>query len=183
MPDTPEAIEPQALDISANRSAAKYTVSEQFGRTLWGLSAPFFRWSPRVLFGWRRMLLRCFRAQVGRDVNIYNSASITIPWNLTIGDWSAVGESALLYNLGKLTIGRNVTISQRAHLCGGTHDYNDPSMPLIRSEIGFATTLGSALTLSSAPASRWEKARCAGPERLSSKTSSPGRSLRGILRE
>ena len=124
-----------ALDIAANRSATKYTASEQLGRTLWSFAAPLFRFSPRVLFAWRRVVLRSFRAQIGRHVNIYNSAQITIPWNLTIGDWSAVGEGALLYNLGRLTIGERVTISQRAHLCGGTHDYNDPAMPLIRSEI------------------------------------------------
>ena len=55
-----------------------------------------------------------------------------MPWNLEIGDWSAVGFDALLYNLGPLKIGQRVTISQRAHLCGGSHDFRDSAMPLLK---------------------------------------------------
>ncbi len=55
-----------------------------------------------------------------------------MPWNLEIGDWSSVGFDAVLYNLGRLTIGQRVTISQRAHLCGGSHDFRDPTMPLLK---------------------------------------------------
>ena len=72
---------------------------------------------------------------MGRDVNIYGSATIYLPWNLEVGDWSAIGEWALIYNLGPVRIGARVTVSQRAHLCAGTHDYTDPSMPLLKPEI------------------------------------------------
>ncbi len=58
-----------------------------------------------------------------------------MPWNLEVGDWSAVGEWALIYNLGRVRIGNRVTISQRVHLCAGTHDYRDSSMPLLKPEI------------------------------------------------
>jgi putative colanic acid biosynthesis acetyltransferase WcaF len=58
-----------------------------------------------------------------------------MPWNLTVGDWSAIGEHALIYNLGPVTIGREATISQRAHLCAGTHDYAAPDMPLLKPPI------------------------------------------------
>lgn len=58
-----------------------------------------------------------------------------MPWNLDIGDWSSIGEYALIYNLGKVTIGKCVTVSHRAHLCAGTHDYEDPSMPLLKPPI------------------------------------------------
>ena len=80
-------------------------------------------------------MLRLFGARVGKQVHIHPSAQVFIPWNLTIGDWSSVGFDALLYNLGPLAIGKRVTISQRAHLCGGTHDHRDPTMPLIKSPI------------------------------------------------
>jgi putative colanic acid biosynthesis acetyltransferase WcaF len=46
-----------------------------------------------------------------------------------------VGFDALLYNLGPLKIGEHVTISQRAHLCGGTHKFREASMPLVRARI------------------------------------------------
>jgi putative colanic acid biosynthesis acetyltransferase WcaF len=55
-----------------------------------------------------------------------------MPWELTIGDWSSIGEDALIYNLGHVTVGQAVTISQRAHLCAGTHDYTREDMPLLK---------------------------------------------------
>jgi len=124
-----------ALDIGANRAARKYDRGEMARRALWEIGRWLFRFSPRPLFAWRRTLLRLFGARIGKEVHIYPSAVIFMPWNLTIGDWSAVGESAYIYNLGPVTIGRSVTISQRAHLCAGTHDYTSPDMALLRPPI------------------------------------------------
>lgn len=121
-----------SLDIAANRSSRKWTRKELLGRLLWSLCSPLFRFSPRLLWGWRRGLLRTFGAHIGREVRIDPSARIFIPWNLKIGDWSAVGFDVLLYNLGPLEIGEKATISQRAHLCGGSHDFRDPAMPLLK---------------------------------------------------
>ncbi|MGC6458302.1 MAG: putative colanic acid biosynthesis acetyltransferase [Akkermansiaceae bacterium] len=120
------------MDIETNRKVAKWTKAELAKRALWELSRPFFAWSPRPLWGWRRFLLRLFGAKVGRKVQIHPSARVFIPWNLEIGDWSSVGFDALLYNLGLMSIGERVTISQRAHLCGGSHDYRDATMPLLK---------------------------------------------------
>lgn len=96
---------------------------------------PFFRFSPRVWFGWRRYLLKIFGARIGNQVHIYNSAKIYLPWNLEVGDWSAIGENTLIYNLGPVKIGKHVTISHRAHLCAGTHDYKNPLFPLVKQPI------------------------------------------------
>jgi len=120
------------LDISANRKAIKYTKSELLRRVLWSVTSPLFRFSPRICFGWRRFLLRFFGANVGQHVNIYSSAVIYMPWNLHIGDWSCIGEHTYIYNLGKITIGDKCTISQRAHICAGTHDYSHPAFPLLK---------------------------------------------------
>lgn len=122
-----------SLDISANRRARKWSKMELLRRVFWDfLYLPFFAWTPRPLWGWRRTLLRFFGARIGREVHICPSAKITIPWNLTIGDQSAVGDGAILYALGAISIGQRVTISQHAHLCAGSHDYCDPSMPLLK---------------------------------------------------
>ena len=91
-----------------------------------------FKFSPRPFFGFRRWLLRIFGAKVGNDVNIYPSAHIYYPWNLEIGDDSSIGEWALVYNLGKIKIGDRTTVSQRVHLCAGTHDYRRPNLPLLK---------------------------------------------------
>lgn len=80
-------------------------------------------------------MLRLFGAQLGKHVHVYPTTRIMIPWNLTVGHWSTIGASAEIYNLGPITIGNNVTISQRAHLCAGTHDHNDPDLPMIKSTI------------------------------------------------
>jgi len=123
------------FDIEANRAAVKWTLGEKVGRGLWNLVSPLFRWSPRPCWCWRNFLLRLFGAEVGKGVHIDPSVRIFIPWNLKIGDWSSVGFDALLYNLGPLVIGQKVTVSQRAHLCGGTHDYRSPAMDLIKTPI------------------------------------------------
>jgi len=76
--------------------------------------------------------LRCFGARIGAQVQIHPSAKIFIPWNLSIGDHSSIGFDALIYNLGPIAIGERVTISQRAHLCAGSHDCRVATMPLLK---------------------------------------------------
>ena len=124
-----------SLDIQSNRAAAKYSRKELFLRVLWGFGKVVFRLTPRPCFGMRRAILRSFGAKIGLNVNIYSSALIYYPWNLQIGDDSSIGEWALVYNLGRVTIGARTTISQRAHLCAGTHDYRNPALPLIKPPI------------------------------------------------
>lgn len=125
----------EKLDIGANRKSVRYSRAETVRRILWMLATPLFRFSPRPCFGWRRWLLRSFGARLGKSVNIYPSATIYFPWNFTAGDWTAVGEDALVYNLGPVRLGARVTVSQRAHLCAGTHDFRDPAMPLLKPPI------------------------------------------------
>jgi putative colanic acid biosynthesis acetyltransferase WcaF len=123
------------LEIERNRRAQKYSSGEMLRRVLWILAHPFFRFSPRPCFGWRRFLLRCFGAKIGRNAHVYASATIYFPWNLEAGDESAIGEHAYVYNLGRVTIGDRATISYRAHLCAGTHDHTKPDFPLVRAKI------------------------------------------------
>jgi len=123
------------LDISGNRSAEKYTAYEQVRRLFWEIGKLLFRLSPRPCFGWRRLILRCFGASIGAHVNFYPSSRVYFPWNLSVGAWSAIGEDVLLYNLGIVTIGERVTISHRAHLCAGTHDFTRPDLPLLKPPI------------------------------------------------
>lgn len=123
------------LDVKENRLARKYSPEEMTRRVLWTFAQPFFRFSPRPCFGWRRFLLRCFGAKVGRDVHVYPSATIYFPWLFEAGDESAIGEHAFIYNLGRVTLGSRVTVSHRAHLCAGTHDHTKPDFPLLRPPI------------------------------------------------
>jgi putative colanic acid biosynthesis acetyltransferase WcaF len=123
------------MDVVSNRQARKWTRREQAGRVLWGLARPLFAWSPRPLWGWRRFILRLFGARIGKQAHIFPNVKITIPWNLDIGDHAGIGDHVILYALGPIRIGRMATVSQGAHLCAGTHDYRDPTMPLLKPPI------------------------------------------------
>jgi putative colanic acid biosynthesis acetyltransferase WcaF len=124
-----------SLDIATNRAARKYSGGELLRRILWMLARPLFRFSPRPCFGWRRFLLRCFGACVGRQVHIYNNATVYFPWNLAVGDWSAIGEHVFIYNLGPVKIGARVTLSLGARLCAGSHDHTRADLPLLKPPI------------------------------------------------
>lgn len=121
------------MDTKNNRKARKYSNKEIMRRVVWMyIGSFFFRLSFRTMFTWRNFILKLFGAQIGENVHIYNSAHIYFPWNLVIGDYSAIGERVQLYNLGIITIGKHVTISQNSHLCAGSHDYTASSMPLLK---------------------------------------------------
>lgn len=74
-------------------------------------------------------ILRHFGAKVGKGVVIKPRVNIHFPWKLKIGDNVWIGEEAFLLNFELFILGANVCISQRAFLCGGNHDYNNPAMP------------------------------------------------------
>ena len=120
------------LNISKSRKNIPYSFNEYLGRILWSLISPLFRYSPRPFFNWRSFLLRLFGAKIGRNVHIYPTTKIYLPWNLIVEEESSIGEWTLIYNLGLVTIGKQSTISHRAHICAGTHDYKDLSLPLLK---------------------------------------------------
>lgn len=127
----PSATAPwSGLDINANRRARKWSRRALAGRALWAVARPLFLFSPRLCWGWRRGMLRLFGARIGRKVQIFPNVRIAIPWNVSIGDESAVGDGVILYSLGPIRIGSQVTISQYAHLCAGTHDFTRADMAL-----------------------------------------------------
>lgn len=96
------------LNIAENRNHLNYSKWIYVKRILWTFGKFFFRNSPRIAFGYRNTILRLFGAKIGKHVHIYSSTVIWFPWNLEIGDWSAIGEETLIYNLGKVTIGEKL---------------------------------------------------------------------------
>lgn len=92
------------LNIAENRNHLNYSKWIYVKRILWTFGKFFFRNSPRIAFGYRNTILRLFGAKIGKHVHIYSSTVIWFPWNLEIGDWSAIGEETLIYNLGKVTM-------------------------------------------------------------------------------
>ncbi|MES2828480.1 MAG: WcaF family extracellular polysaccharide biosynthesis acetyltransferase [Bacteroidota bacterium] len=79
--------------------------------------------------GFKKKLLQIFGAKVGVGVIIKPRVNIHMPWKLTISDHVWIGEEVFILNFEPLFIGKQVCVSQRAFLCGGNHDYRNPSMP------------------------------------------------------
>lgn len=83
----------------------------------------------------RAGLLRLLGGDVHPTTNIRPSVKVHHPWLLRTGAWSSLGDNVNVYNLGPILIGTHTTISQNVHLCAGSHDWRDPSMPLTRPPI------------------------------------------------
>jgi hypothetical protein len=89
-------------------SPTSFTVDfwEKLGRTLWYLAeASLFYYSPRTAFRWRNWLLRRFGAHIHPTVRLRRTVTIEVPWHLSIGPDSIIGDYVILYCLGTISIG------------------------------------------------------------------------------
>lgn len=96
----------------------------------WLLQAVVFPLTPHASHGPRCWLLRRFGAEIGQQVVIRPTARFTYPWNVTIGDYSWIGDDVVLYSLDQIQIGRHCVISQKSYLCTGSHNFQDPAFGL-----------------------------------------------------
>lgn len=71
---------------------------------------------------WRLLILKLFGAKVDMGSNVYASAKIWAPWNLTMHRGSCLGPDVICYNQAEVTLCENVTVSQYAYLCTAGHD-------------------------------------------------------------
>ncbi len=110
-----------------------------------------WRWTHKLLFYpsplsanfWRRWVLRCFGATIGSTVVIHRSVRIIHPWNLTLEKGVVVLHNVILDCQAPVRIGAGTRISQLAHLCTATHEYEQRHMPII----GLPITVGSGCWL------------------------------------
>ena len=113
-----------------------FTIRNRLARVAWGIvCALLFRPSPRPFHAWRRWLLMLFGARIAKGCHIYPGVRIWAPWNLTCGEETGVGDGAILYSQAHITLGKRVVISQGAHLCTGTHDYESEGFELFAKPI------------------------------------------------
>ena len=131
-PDPVRAQERDAGIVAGNaRTGPSFTLGNRAARLLWNaVWLVLFRPSPRPLHGFRALLLRAFGARLGRNCHVYPGVRIWAPWNLKMGDDCGVGDGATLYAMAPITLGHRVVVSQGAHLCAGTHDYESPDFQL-----------------------------------------------------
>lgn len=106
-------------------------------RLIWGVVWPMATWFlPRSMgMPWKRTLLRAFGAKVADTANVYSSAKVYFPSNLTMGEYSCLASDVDCYNVAPIRIGANATVSQGAYLCTAIHDITDPLNHLITAPI------------------------------------------------
>lgn len=134
----PEPIERAATGprVDVSKCLSVHSRWNKLGRVVWGIVwLILFRPTPRFLHGWRRFLLRCFGAKLGRGVFPFPSLQVWAPWNLEVGDHCALSDGVNCYSVDRIVIGSHVTISQDSFLCTATHDYEDPHFALITAPI------------------------------------------------
>ncbi|WP_047549753.1 acetyltransferase [Methylotenera sp. G11] len=119
---------------------ASFSLGNRLMRVVWGVVyLMLFRSSPRPLHAWRSFLLRLFGAKVGSGCHVYPAVKIWAPWNLVLGDHVGVANGVNLYSMDKINVGDFAVISQGAHLCTGSHDYNSSNFQLITSPIAIGS--------------------------------------------
>ncbi|MBD1319024.1 putative colanic acid biosynthesis acetyltransferase [Gordonia hankookensis] len=89
--------------------------------------------STSILMRWwvpnrvRVAVLRLFGASIGGGCIVRPRVRIDMPWKLSVGDHSWIGEGVWIINPESVALGSNVCVSQEAMLCSGGHDPNSPS--------------------------------------------------------
>jgi putative colanic acid biosynthesis acetyltransferase WcaF len=121
---------------AAMQSRPSFSLGNRLARQLWTIVwAVCFRPTPRPCHAWRRLLLRCFGAEIGPRVQIYPSARVWAPWNLVARRGATVANGAEVYNPARIELGEFSTVSQGAYLCGATHDHTTWEFPLVSAPI------------------------------------------------
>ena len=109
----------------------RLSLANRLGRTLWGLVwLTLFRPTPVFCFGWRRLLLRLFGADVASSALVYTSTRLWAPWNLVMEPGACLGREVDCYSVSVIRIGQGSTVSQRTFLCTASHDIRAAGNPL-----------------------------------------------------
>lgn len=95
----------------------------------------FCVWTPKPFNTWRLLWLRIFGCRIYGRPFVHQRAIIDAPWKLILNDRSCLGDRAHAYCLNEIELGARCTVAQEAYLCTGTHDFEEPSLPLCTARI------------------------------------------------
>ena len=116
----------------ASRTAPSFSIGNRIKRLIWGITYQILiRFSPTFLKRYRVLIYRFFGATVADTANIYPKARVWAPWNLVLGEHSCLANDVNIYNQAKVQLLNHALISQGAHICTGTHDYESVQFNLI----------------------------------------------------
>lgn len=94
-------------------------------------SCVFFQNNLFPFSGLKVWLLRIFGARIGRGVLIKPNVSVKYPWQLSVGNFTWIGEGVWIDNLAEVEIGANVCLSQGCYLLTGNHNYKRSTFDLM----------------------------------------------------
>jgi putative colanic acid biosynthesis acetyltransferase WcaF len=122
----------KSYSIDLAKSNERWPLPTKIKRVAWNLTWLFlFRPTPKRLGNkFRLFLLNLFGATIQGTPLVDPTCKILLPWELAIGEFSAIGHHVEIYNYGRVSIGPMTVVSQYSYLCTGTHDYTHPHMPL-----------------------------------------------------
>lgn len=80
-----------------------------------------FRLFPNQIKKPRIFLLKLFGANLSKTVNISRTATIDLPWNLSMGHLSSLGDNSWIYCLDQIKIGEKCCIGKEVYLITGSH--------------------------------------------------------------
>lgn len=121
-----------ARDTTPLTGGPSFPLANRLERFAWQVCWTLLaRWTPPMFSPWRILLLKAFGAQVGKGAAIAASAVVWYPRHLRLGANATLGPGVNCYSMAMISIGARTIISQRAHLCAGSHDVADPDFQLI----------------------------------------------------
>jgi putative colanic acid biosynthesis acetyltransferase WcaF len=120
----------------AHRYASPWSMATKLAVGIWSVVwLLLYRPTPKHMYRWRLLLLRLFGCKIEGRPYVAPSSRVKMPWLLSLCDRACIGPFAEIYNLGGALLESGATVSQYAYLCGGTHDFDDPELPLVVGEI------------------------------------------------
>src|SRR5262245_28944495 len=126
----------QATGVDLSAAASPHGWRNRLARVVWSVAwLLLFRISPRAFKRWRNLVLRLFGAQLHPTAVVYPSVRIWAPWNLSMDRYSCLADDVICYCLNRIHIGEQSVVSQYTYLCGGTHDFEHPHLPLVTAPI------------------------------------------------
>ena len=112
--------------------ALRFRVKRLLWMTTWRFLAA---WTPPPFRRWRNFLLRLFGADIHASATVHAKAVIWWPGHLVMGRHASLGPGVICYCVDRITIRDFASVSQRAHLCTGSHDIQDSAFPLVTKPI------------------------------------------------
>ncbi|MDB5653471.1 MAG: wcaF [Tardiphaga sp.] len=117
---------------SPRTGGPSFSLRHRLMRVAWGATWLLLGiWTPVPLHSWRRLLLRLFGASIAVNAKVYPGVRVWYPANLEMHDYSCLASEVVCYCMDRIVLERFALVSQRAHLCAGTHDVDDPNFQLV----------------------------------------------------